>query len=87
MENTEIINEPLNESIEEEIEGESKAEKFRRIASKRTNNALRQIDNIGKLSGSSYEYTNEQVEKIFDALQKALDSAHAKFQPIENFTL
>ena len=76
------------DQAEEEIEGESKEEKFRRIASKRTNNILKQIDNLGKLAGSSaYEYNQEQIEKIFAAIQKAVDTAHAKFQPMEDFTL
>jgi len=61
------------------FENESKADKFKRLASKRTNNAIKQIENIGKLSTSAYEYTPEQVEKIFDALQHTLDTAKAKF--------
>ncbi len=66
--------------IEEEIAGESKADKFRRLASKRTQNALKQISGIGKLSTSAYEYTPEQVEKIFGAIQSAVDNAKAKFE-------
>lgn len=65
---------------EEEIAGESKADKFRRLASKRTQNALKQISGVGKLSTSAYEYTPEQVEKIFGAIQSAVDSAKAKFE-------
>ena len=64
---------------EREIAGESKADKFRRLASKRTNNALKQIEGIGKLSTSAYEYTPEQVEKIFGTLQAAIDLNREKF--------
>ncbi len=60
-------------------DGETKADKFRRLASARTNNAIKQITGIGKLSTSAYEYTPEQVEKIFTALQDALDAAKQKF--------
>ncbi len=82
MEDTANIgNEEITEEINEEnIEGESKADKFRRLASKRTNNVLKQISGIGKLSTSAYEYTPEQVDKIFSTLQDALDSARNKFE-------
>ena len=79
------MNEEANriEEMDEEqrvIEGESKADKFKRLAAKRTNNALKQINNLGNLSTSAYEYTPEQVEKIFGALQGALDECRAKFE-------
>ena len=65
---------------EKEIEGESKADKFKRLASKRTNNAIKAISSIGKLSTSAYEYTPEQVEKIFAAIGQACDEAKSKFE-------
>lgn len=58
---------------------ESKADKFRRIATIRTNSALKAINGLGKLSTPAYESTPEQIEKIFTALQKALDNARDKF--------
>ncbi len=67
------------ETSDESVDNESKADKFKRLASKRTNNAIKQIENIGKLSTSAYEYTLEQVERIFGALQDTLDTAKAKF--------
>ena len=82
---TEDFNDETNENGEvAAIEGESKADKFRRIASHRTNNALKQITGIGKLSTSAYEYTPEQVEKIFGALQQALDDAKSRFEKKPN---
>ena len=39
-----------------------KAEKFKALAEKRVNNAIKQLQLIGNLSNtSSYEYTDEQV--------------------------
>ena len=58
---------------------ESKSERFKRLASKRVNATMKQIELIGNLSSGSYEYSEEQVSKIFDTLQESLDSAKAKF--------
>lgn len=58
---------------------ESKADRFKRLSVKRVNVAMKQIELISNLSSGSYEYTEEQVNKIFDTLQESLDSAKAKF--------
>ncbi len=65
---------------EKEIAGESKAEKFKRLATPRVNKILKAIDTLGNCSGSSYEYTDEQVEAMFGAIQNALDQTKEKFQ-------
>jgi len=73
------------------VEGESKADKFKRLASKRVVNAISKIELITNLAGSGYEYTPEQVEKILTALQGSVDKVKAAFskQKIEktNFQL
>lgn len=75
-----IETENINDSDDEQdIKGESKADKFKRLASKRTNNVIKMIEGIGKLSTSAYEYTPEQVDKIFDTIQMTLNTAHQKF--------
>lgn len=93
------MSEELNEEVlpDEEAEkngenaNESKADKFKRIATYRTNNALKILRSLGQLSAPAYEYTPEQVEKIFGAIQKALDEAKEKFNKTkpkeEEFTL
>lgn len=58
---------------------ESKADRFKRLAEKRVNATLKQMELIGNLSSGSYEYTEEQVNKIFDTIQESLDSVKAKF--------
>ena len=79
MENTE--NMEMNEINEEkEIAGESKADKFKRIGQSRVVKALEAIQRLGALSGSSYEYTDEQVENMFGALQSKLDETRDKFK-------
>ncbi|MBL7158130.1 MAG: hypothetical protein ISS91_01290 [Candidatus Omnitrophica bacterium] len=59
--------------------GETKNEKFKRLASKRVTNAIKKIELIGHLSASSYECTQEEVDKIVVALQDALEGIKAKF--------
>ena len=59
---------------------ETKKEKFIRLAVRRTNNALDNIRLIGNLSNKIvYDYTGEQVEKIFSALEQAIEEAKGKF--------
>lgn len=58
---------------------ESKHDRFRRIATKRVKNVIKRIESIGVLSTSGYEYTDEEIEKIFSALQETLDNVKASF--------
>ena len=62
---------------------ESKREKFVRLAENRTNKALEIIRLIGNLSNRSvYEYTAEDVEKIFAALEEEIVLAKRQFTEI-----
>ncbi len=58
---------------------ESKHDKFKRLATQRVNNALKKIELVGNLSSSGYEYSPEEVDKIFAALQHTLDSTKNRF--------
>ncbi len=61
-----------------------KREKFIRLAEQRVNRALREIRLIGNLSNrSAYSSTEEDLKKIFRALQKELDAARARFESPE----
>lgn len=54
--------------------------KFVELIEARVNRAVRDIRLIGNLSNrSAYTYTEEDVRKVFRALQKELDSAKARF--------
>ena len=70
---------------------ETKNEKFKRIATKRVKNAIKMIERIGKWSSYGYEYSDEDVEKIFNALQDSLNSVKASFSTkkskVEEFKL
>lgn len=64
---------------------ESKAEKFARLANSRVTIALKRIKLLSALSNrSQYEYTEEQVNKIFDALADALAAVRKKYESGSN---
>ena len=70
---------------------ESKQDRFKRLASKRVQNAVKKIELIGNLSSPGYEYTQEDVEKIITVLQETLDQvkdAFSKKKPkVQDFKL
>lgn len=59
---------------------ESKADKFKRLAEPRVNNALAKIALLGNLTSSSYEFTAEQAEKILTSLKAEVEAVEQKFQ-------
>jgi hypothetical protein len=57
-----------------------KRAKFVELVQARVNRAVRDVRLIGNLSNrSAYSYTDDDVRKVFRALQKELDSAKARF--------
>ncbi len=74
-----------NAMEDEVLEGsatETKSERFLRLAPPRVNKVIKGVEALGKLGNrSSYEYTEEQVEKMFSAIRCAIDSAEEHFKP------
>ncbi len=59
---------------------QEKRDKFVRLAEQRVNRAMNDIRLIGNLSNrNAYSFTDEDVKKIFKALQKELDQAKSRF--------
>jgi len=58
---------------------ETKNEKFKRLATKRVQNAIAKVELVGNLASPSYEYSAEEVEKILAAIQETLDKVKAAF--------
>lgn len=55
-------------------------ERFLKIATNRTNKILDDIRLLGNCANvNNYEYTTEDVEKMFNAIQEALNEAKSKF--------
>ena len=71
---------------------ETKRERFVRLAEARTNKILEMMRLLGNCSSkSNYEYTDEDIKKIFFALEKELKNTKNKFLGLdakeERFTL
>lgn len=59
---------------------ETKREKFVRLAEARTNKIIDMIQLLGNCSNQSqYEYTQKDVNKIFNAIQVELDAAKKRY--------
>lgn len=64
---------------------DEKAENFIRLANKRTNKILEDIDILTNLSNrNQYNYTDEQVDKIFSAIEDSLKFAKENFKNKQN---
>lgn len=63
---------------------ESKREKFVRLAEARTNKILDMMRLLGNCSNkNNYEYTEQDVRKIFNTLERELKNTKAKFNFME----
>ena len=59
---------------------ETKRERFVRLAEARTNKIIDMIKLLGNCSSkSNYEYGEEDVRKIFGAIEREIKNARAKF--------
>lgn len=59
---------------------ETKREKFVRIAEARTNKIINMIQLLGNCSNQSlYEYSQKDVNKIFNTIQMELDEAKKRY--------
>ena len=59
---------------------ESKKERFKRIAENRTNKIINMVDLLGNCSNkNNYEYTEEDIKNIFNAIESSLKMSKMKF--------
>jgi hypothetical protein len=64
---------------------ETKSQKFIRIAEARTNKILDMIKLIGNCSNTNtYDYSKEDVKKIFSAIEDELKIAKGRFEISDN---
>ena len=60
---------------------DAKKDNFKRIAENRVNKIIDMISKLENLHNTSfYEYTDEQIENIFNAIQKELDKQREQFK-------
>jgi len=59
---------------------ETKSQKFQRLAATRINKIVSAINTLGNLSNTSqYDFTSEEVGKIIDALNTAVEDLEYRF--------
>ncbi len=59
---------------------EEKTKNFKRIATSRTNNILEKLRILSNCANrSSYEYSKEEIDKIFSAIEEAAKESRSKF--------
>lgn len=62
----------------------SKRDSFKRLAERRTETILDKLRVLGNLANTSvYEYSDEDVQKIFEALEQELRVVKGKFRTTE----
>lgn len=58
-----------------------KADRFKRVAENRTNKIINQIRLLGNCANrSNYEYSEEDVKKIFSVIEAELKETKSKYQ-------
>lgn len=63
-----------------EKENETKNEKFVRLAEARTTKILETLQLLGNCSNTNvYEYTDDEIDQIFSAIEKAVRDAKSRF--------
>ena len=61
---------------------EQKKERFKRLGTQRTNSVLQRLKVLGNCSNrSAYDYTEEDINKIFSEIEKKVREIKAKFHP------
>lgn len=59
---------------------QNKRERFKRLAPTRTNEVLRRIKILSNCANrSAYDYNEEEISKIFSAIDKAVKESKSKF--------
>jgi len=67
------------------VDKESKKDKFKRIASRRTTDVLERIRILGNLANKSiYSYDEGDIRRIFSAIDEQLRATKVKFRFIKN---
>lgn len=67
---------------------ERKHDRFRKVAEKRVNQIMGDIEKLGNCSAkASYDYTDAEVEQIIGALEQAVHDLRERFAGKRSFSL
>jgi hypothetical protein len=70
-----------NTNEEKPIKNEDPRERFKRLATLRTNAVLKRLKVLGNCSNRHiYEYNEEDIDKIFAEIERKVKEVKAKFQ-------
>ena len=59
---------------------DNRRQNFKRLAASRTNEVLRRLKILGNCSNRShYDYTEEEINKVFSEIERKVREAKAKF--------
>ena len=62
------------------VSSENRRERFKRLATARTNTVLQKLKVLSNCANrQAYEYTEDEIEKIFATVDKYLKSVKSKF--------
>jgi len=62
------------------MDKDNKRERFKRLATQRTNALLQKLKVLGNCANrSAYEYTEEEINKIFSEVERRVRETKAKF--------
>lgn len=65
----------------------NKKERFKRLAEYRTNEVLKRLRVLGNCANrSAYEYTEEEINKIFSEIERKMKETKARFHFPKNKT-
>jgi uncharacterized membrane protein len=68
-----LMNNKCDKMVKPKVNGETKEEKFKRIASARTQKVLDALRRLGNCHNTSiYEYSEEDVRRIFNTIEKEI---------------
>ena len=74
-------NDEKNKGIKDD---ETPDARFKRLATLRVNNVLQKLDVLGNCANRSYyEYTEEEIDKIFNTIDKKIRDTKSLFRPTE----
>lgn len=63
----------------------NKRERFQRLGAYRTNEVLKRLRVLGNCANrNAYEYTEDDISKIFSEIEKVVKQIKSKFQPPKN---
>jgi len=59
---------------------ETRNQRFRRLATKRAEKVADDLRKIGNLGSSNYEYSQEEIDRLFSYIEERMQEARSRFR-------